>query len=260
MLCRPPIINRLFQRQLRNYVMPIRIESALTAKIAEWDNQKGYGFLQVGNGRVFLHRRDFAEHHKRPAVGDVIRFTVGLDARGRTCAQNAVHVNDGGRITLPAVLVLVCLLVLPAFALYRIRADSRWVGAMVLVMSAISYWCYALDKGRARKKEWRIPESGLHLIELLGGWPGAFLAQRRLRHKCSKAGYQCAFWLIVLAYQFTALESLQDWRFSRVAWNYIRRFRQTVEDTPRNPLEHHGAGTAGRMNLVRGPGGHAPIS
>jgi len=41
----------------------------------------------------------------------------------------------------------------------------------------------------------------LHLLELLGGWPGAFLAQRRLRHKCSKRRYQFVFWLIVLAYQ-----------------------------------------------------------
>jgi uncharacterized membrane protein YsdA (DUF1294 family) len=57
---------------------------------------------------------------------------------------------------------------------------------------------------------------------LLGGWPGAFLAQRRLRHKCSKASYQFLFWIIVLAHQFAALDSLQDWRLSRTALNWLQ--------------------------------------
>ena len=44
--------------------------SESTAKIVRWDDQKGYGFLMVGKNKVFLHRRDFAEWHKRPVVGD----------------------------------------------------------------------------------------------------------------------------------------------------------------------------------------------
>lgn len=167
---------------------PIRPDSPLTAKIVEWNDEKGYGFLQVGQGRLFLHRRDFAERHKRPAVGDAIRFIGGVDAQGRTCAKNAVHVNDGGRITGLAVLLLASLLILPALALYRRGVDFRWVGAYAVVISAVSYGSYALDKRRARAQEWRVSEAGLHLTELLGGWPGAFLAQRRLRHKVSKPG------------------------------------------------------------------------
>ena len=200
--------------------MAITLISTRTAKIVEWDDQKGYGFLQVGKGKVFLHRREFAERHKRPAVGDVIRFTVGADAQGRTCAKDAVHVNDGGRITLLAVVALVCLLVLPAIALRRRGADFLWVGAYALAIGAVSYGSYALDKRRARAKEWRISEAGLHVTELLGGWTGAFLAQRRLRHKVSKKGYQLVFWLIVLAYQFAAFDSLQNWQFSHSAWNH----------------------------------------
>jgi uncharacterized membrane protein YsdA (DUF1294 family)/cold shock CspA family protein len=203
--------------------MPITLESIRTARIVEWDDQKGYGFLQVGKGRLFLHRRDFAERHKRPAVDDVIRFTVGVDAQGRTCAKEAVHVNDGGRFTPLALLVLMVLLVLPAIALYRSAADFRWVGAYVLVIGAVSYGSYALDKRRARAKEWRISEAGLHVTELLGGWPGAFIAQRRLRHKVSKRGYQFVFWLIVLAYQFAAFDSLQHWQWSKTALDRIER-------------------------------------
>ena len=32
----------------------------------------------------------------------------------------------------------------------------------------------------------------LHTLELIGGWPAAFLAQRWLRHKCSKRSFQMA--------------------------------------------------------------------
>ncbi len=201
--------------------MSTPVESSLTARIVEWDKQEGFGFLLVGKDKVFLHWRDFAEHHKTPAVGDVIRFTLGRDAKGRTCATNAVHVNDGGRITLWAVLLLAGLLLLPVMALYRRDLDFRWIGAYVLVINLFTYWLYARDKRRAREKEWRISEQTLHLVELLGGWPAAWLAQRRLRHKCSKTSYQFVFWLIVLAYQFAACDSFQDWKFSRTGLNWI---------------------------------------
>jgi len=36
---------------------------------------------------------------------------------------------------------------------------------------------------------------------LLGGWPGALLAQQRFRHKTRKLSYQAVFWLIVLLHQ-----------------------------------------------------------
>lgn len=208
----------------------------MSAKIVEWNDQKGYGFLQVGKNRVFLHRSDFTEHHKRPAVGDVICFTMGQDAKGRMCAVNAVHLNDGGRITAASLLLLVCLLMLPAFALYRHGAYFRWAVAYVLVMGAISYRCYVLDKKAAREKSWRFSENGLHLTELLGGWPGAFLAQRRLRHKISKANYQIIFWVIVLAHQFAAYDSLQNWQRSRQAWNYFSHPETRTKAIPSMPV------------------------
>lgn len=203
--------------------MPNPSESLLTAKIIEWDRQKGYGFLQHGKQRVFLHRRDFAEHHKQPAVGDAINFQLGRDSQGRVCAIDATHVNDGGRITIVNILLVVGLLVLPVIALQRRAADLRWVSGYVLVLGLFTYWVYAVDKRRARQKEWRVSESTLHLLELLGGWPGAYLAQRRLRHKCSKVGYQFIFWLIVLIFQFVAFDSLQNWQFSRASRQEIER-------------------------------------
>ena len=123
-------------------------------------------------------------------------------------------------------IILAGLLSLPVIAALRLGLDHRWVAAYALVLSGASYWIYAVDKRRAQAGEWRVPESQLHLLELLGGWPGAFLAQRRLRHKCSKRSFQCVFWLIVLAYQLAALDSLQNWRFARDAGKYLQHAPQ----------------------------------
>lgn len=92
-----------------------------------------------------------------------------------------------------------------------------------MALSGWTYWIYALDKRRAEEGLWRVPEVNLHLLELLGGWPGAFLAQRRLRHKCSKVSYQFVFWIIVLGHQFAAYDSLRDWQHSRATLNWLER-------------------------------------
>ena len=123
------------------------------------------------------------------------------------------------------------LLVLPVIAGQRFGVHFPWVGAYGAVLSALTYWAYAVDKRRAEERLWRLPEARLHLLELLGGWPGAFLAQRRLRHKCSKGSYQVVFWLIVLAYQFAAFDSLQDWQLSRAALDRVDRWKA--------PQRHH---------------------
>ena len=202
----------------------------LTGKLVEWNTEKRYGFLQVGRLRFFLHIRDFAEHHKRPVVGDRITFIVGQDVQGRTCAKQAVHVNDGGRLTAASLLVLTGLLVLPILALWHWQVDWSWAGGIGVIMSLFAYAAYATDKRSAREKEWRLPELELHLLALLGGWPGAFLAQRRLRHKCSKASFQFWFWLIVAVYQFVAFDSLQGWKYTKAAWGKLEsprhQFRQ----------------------------------
>lgn len=91
------------------------------------------------------------------------------------------------------------------------------------MMSALSYWAYARDKRSAQAGEWRVSEAQLHLWELLGGWPGALVAQRRLRHKYSKASYQLVFWLIVLGYQFAAVDSFQDWKLSRAGLKWLEQ-------------------------------------
>jgi uncharacterized membrane protein YsdA (DUF1294 family) len=62
----------------------------------------------------------------------------------------------------------------------------------------VTFFVYAFDKSAAKKGQWRISEKNLHLLALLGGWLGAFLAQKILRHKTQKQPFRAIFWLTVL--------------------------------------------------------------
>ena len=76
----------------------------------------------------------------------------------------------------------------------------RSVIAYYILMSALAFVMYWLDKRRAARGAWRVSERTLHTIELLGGWPGAWIAQRVFRHKWQKTQYLVVFWMIVAAH------------------------------------------------------------
>lgn len=179
-----------------------------TGRIAEWDSDKGCGWIETDGQRIFLHRREFAERRKRIEPGDLIRFRAGTGPNGKLCAQQAVHLHDGGRLGLFAGALFFALLVLPYLAIRRTPVPLR-PGTIVIVavlVNLLTFAAYASDKRKARNRQWRVSEATLHILELIGGWPAAFLAQRQLRHKCTKVSFQVVFWLIVLLWQLVALD------------------------------------------------------
>lgn len=64
--------------------------------------------------------------------------------------------------------------------------------------SLVTFVIYAIDKRAAVKGNWRIPEAHLHLLALIGGWPGAMAAQQKLRHKTKKQSFRVVFWITVI--------------------------------------------------------------
>lgn len=125
--------------------------------------------------------------------------------------------SQGGAFSLSATLALGFLLVLPVVALLRLgqTTDLRFVFGIVAAVSAVTLLVYWRDKRSAEAGAWRTPESTLHLLEFLGGWPVAFLAQRGLRHKISKPRYQFSFWAIVAAHELVAFDYLRGWSACR---------------------------------------------
>lgn len=61
-------------------------------------------------------------------------------------------------------------------------------------LSLTSFILYGIDKWHSKKAAWRVPEKKLHLCNLLGGWPGALLAQQVFRHKTQKTSFRIVFW------------------------------------------------------------------
>ena len=66
---------------------------------------------------------------------------------------------------------------------------------LVLVMSVAAFLMYGWDKRQAKTDGWRVPEKRLHVLSLLGGWPGAMLGQNYFRHKTQKTEFKVLTWL-----------------------------------------------------------------
>ncbi len=58
--------------------------------------------------------------------------------------------------------------------------------AVIAVMSLVAYITYCIDKKRAVKGQWRVPEKVLLLMALCGGAVGATIAMYTIRHKNRK--------------------------------------------------------------------------
>ena len=63
------------------------------------------------------------------------------------------------------------------------------------ITTFIAYWA---DKRAAKNKQWRVSERDLHTLEFLGGWLGAYIAQKTFKHKTSKKSYLKMFKVMII--------------------------------------------------------------
>ena len=84
-----------------------------------------------------------------------------------------------------------------SLACWLLQALPFGVVLVYAVMSDVALFVYAFDKSAAVRGGWRTQEVTLHVVALLGGWPGALLAQDLFRHKSRKVEFQVVFWITV---------------------------------------------------------------
>lgn len=77
-----------------------------------------------------------------------------------------------------------------------------WLSALTVLAAtnAITVAAFAVDKRRAVTGEWRIAESTLLTLALIGGSPGALWARARFRHKTRKQPFATRLDLIAMVH------------------------------------------------------------
>ena len=89
-----------------------------------------------------------------------------------------------------------------------------WAAAYLVLINALAFGLFALDKRRAETRAWRISERVLLQVALVGGTPGAMAAQQLLRHKTRKQPFRTWLW-IIWAGQAAALVAVAAWTGAR---------------------------------------------
>lgn len=188
-------------------------------RLVEWFDDKGYGFIQPNDGlkeRVFLHIKDFAQKGPRPIVGCALEYVVQLDGQGRYKAKQVTYLkatqtvhaktNRTSQNTLNAQkasslqpMQIICIVYIVVLAILSI---SGLLNGMILlfvsIINVMTYWFYSQDKEAAQINQRRVPENTLHILAFLGGWPAAWLAQQRLRHKTQKQPFRKIYFCTIV--------------------------------------------------------------
>lgn len=85
-------------------------------------------------------------------------------------------------------------------------------GVWLTAWSALAFCYYGWDKRQAQRGGRRVRETTLHRLDFLGGFPGAWCAQRFFHHKTHKASFQRVYWLAP-ALHVTLLAAYLYWRW-----------------------------------------------
>jgi uncharacterized membrane protein YsdA (DUF1294 family)/cold shock CspA family protein len=174
----------------------------LRGKLTKWKDDRGFGFISPSRGgeQVFVHINAFTNRHRRPTGNEFVTYETVFDDTGRLRAaqvefmgEDSINVTEGWMIAATIALLFFIFVGVSVF----VGQLPFVVLALYVVFSVVSFVVYHRDKLAARQNQWRTAEGTLILLGVLGGWPGAFVAQQFFHHKTKKRSFQIAFWVTV---------------------------------------------------------------
>lgn len=99
------------------------------------------------------------------------------------------------------------LILLAAIIAALLGRAPLWVPVAYLMLGLVSVGVYGFDKRAARRGDWRVTETSLHGIDMIGGIAGGLVGQALFRHKTRKPDFAGATGAIALMH-LTALAML----------------------------------------------------
>jgi uncharacterized membrane protein YsdA (DUF1294 family)/cold shock CspA family protein len=175
----------------------------LRGKLTKWKDDRGFGFITPirGGRQVFVHIKAFTNQHRRPVGNEFITYEIVSDETGRLRAEHvefmgddSINAAEGWTIAMTIALLFFIFVGVSVFVGHL----PSVVLALYFVFSVVSFLSYRHDKLAAQQNQWRTSEGKLILLGVLGGWPGAFVAQQFFHHKTKKRSFQLVFWATVL--------------------------------------------------------------
>jgi uncharacterized membrane protein YsdA (DUF1294 family)/cold shock CspA family protein len=177
----------------------------IQGKIAKWKEERAFGFITPNGGGpdIFVHKNGLSRRSRMPTVGEIVTFEVVSTVGGKIWAENVLFQGESdprrNAIVVDVLLVILAILFLTAITALVVRdLLPPPVLAVYVCVSLLTFIVYRFDKSAAEFNDWRTPEIHLHTLSILGGWPGAIIAQRLLRHKSKKQSFQVIFWATVV--------------------------------------------------------------
>ena len=80
----------------------------------------------------------------------------------------------------------------------------KYVCIYLVIINIFTFITYGVDKRKAVKNRWRIPERTLLILAAAGGSPGAWLGMRLFRHKTRHPKFNIGV-PVIFALQLTAV-------------------------------------------------------
>ena len=75
----------------------------------------------------------------------------------------------------------------------------KYIVIYLLSVNLITFLVYGLDKWKAKRDKWRVPEKTLILLAVIGGTIGALLGMQVLRHKTKHIKFTVGIPVILVA-------------------------------------------------------------
>ena len=82
---------------------------------------------------------------------------------------------------------------------------------ILLLLNLMTFIVYGVDKLKAKKSKWRIPESTLLFLALIGGSIGAWLGLKVWQHKTQHKKFYIGIPLIMIAQVISVFALILQW-------------------------------------------------